>query len=171
MTKLSKLAKGNQTIKKSSVCEIRFFVRKCFVKDFDGQYYKLSISIGHNNVATVYNIGKIKKDNIPQGNVISSIGSKADMLSANSMSNSAEKSNSKNEKNSFALDSDGKNLTEEQTEYFKNSKVRDEDGKLLVVYHGTSEKFTVFDCARGWTNMEKRLKSSWDCCGAWRATS
>jgi hypothetical protein len=33
--------------------------------------------------------------------------------------------------------SDGKNLSKGQAEYFKDSKVRDENGNLLVVYHGT----------------------------------
>lgn len=42
-------------------------------------------------------------------------------------------------------DSDGVVLTEEQIEYFKNSKVRDENGNLLVVYHGTRKAdFTEF---------------------------
>ena len=34
-------------------------------------------------------------------------------------------------------DSDGKTLTEAQQEYFKDSKVRDENGNLKVMYHGT----------------------------------
>ena len=43
-------------------------------------------------------------------------------------------------------DSDGRQLTAEQQEYFKDSKVRDENGNLKVMYHGTSKGgFTVFD--------------------------
>ena len=38
---------------------------------------------------------------------------------------------------SLAVDSAGNTLTTEQAEYFKDSKVRDENGNLLVVYHGT----------------------------------
>lgn len=42
-------------------------------------------------------------------------------------------------------DSDGKTLTKEQQEYFKDSKVRDENGNLKVMYHGTPNgDFTVF---------------------------
>lgn len=38
----------------------------------------------------------------------------------------------------FSLkDSSGKTLTKEQAEYFKDSKVRDDQGRLLVVYHGS----------------------------------
>lgn len=42
-------------------------------------------------------------------------------------------------------DSDGRKLTEKQQEYFKDSKVRDDNGNLLVMYHGTpNAEFTVF---------------------------
>lgn len=44
------------------------------------------------------------------------------------------------------MDSDGKALTEDQAEYFKDSKVRDEQGRLKVMYHGTDKGgFTVFN--------------------------
>ena len=51
------------------------------------------------------------------------------------------------------VDSLGNKLSKQQQNYFKNSKIRDADGNLLVVYHGTeanvglpeNEKFTVFD--------------------------
>lgn len=36
-----------------------------------------------------------------------------------------------------ATDSQGRTLSQEQAEFFKDSKVRDENGNLLVVYHGT----------------------------------
>lgn len=42
-------------------------------------------------------------------------------------------------------DNQGLQLTKEQQEYFKDSKVRDENGNLLVMYHGTPNgDFTVF---------------------------
>ena len=42
-------------------------------------------------------------------------------------------------------DSTGKELTAEQQEYFKDSKMRDENGNLKVMYHGTPNgDFTVF---------------------------
>ena len=42
-------------------------------------------------------------------------------------------------------DSDGGELSEEQQEYFRDSKVRDEQGRLLVMYHGTPNGgFTKF---------------------------
>ena len=43
-------------------------------------------------------------------------------------------------------DSDGKLLTKEQQEYFKDSKMRDENGNLKVMYHGSQDAgFHVFD--------------------------
>lgn len=38
---------------------------------------------------------------------------------------------------SLKEDSDGNELTERQAEYFADSKIRDEDGRLMVMYHGT----------------------------------
>lgn len=44
-----------------------------------------------------------------------------------------------------AIDSIGRVLSKEQQEFFKDSKVRDDDGKLLSVFHGTKDgNFTVF---------------------------
>lgn len=43
-------------------------------------------------------------------------------------------------------DSQGNPLTQEQVEYFSNSKIRDKDGNLLVCYHGAKiPGFTTFD--------------------------
>lgn len=43
-------------------------------------------------------------------------------------------------------DSDGNQLTKEQSEYFKDSKVRDENGNLKVMYHGSQDAgFHVFN--------------------------
>lgn len=57
--------------------------------------------------------------------------------------NSQEKSSEKTQ-NSMR-DSAGRELTEAQQAYFKDSKVRDADGNLLVMYHQTDGTFTVFD--------------------------
>ena len=45
-------------------------------------------------------------------------------------------------------DSDGNHLSKEQQEFFKDSMVRDKDGNLLVLYHGTHEKFSIFDISK-----------------------
>lgn len=51
-------------------------------------------------------------------------------------------------------DSTGRKLSAEQKKFFAGSKVRDEDGNLLVVYHGTDADFTVFDASKGRANMD-----------------
>lgn len=47
---------------------------------------------------------------------------------------------------SISVDSEGNTLSERQQEYFKNSKVRDENGNLLSLYHGSNayEEIHVF---------------------------
>lgn len=42
-------------------------------------------------------------------------------------------------------DSEGNELSKEQIDFFANSKVRDSEGNLIPVYHGTYENFTIFD--------------------------
>ena len=55
-----------------------------------------------------------------------------------------EKSETK-EAHSLNVDSEGNNLTEAQVKYFADSKVRDSEGRLLKVMHGTEADFTVFN--------------------------
>ena len=49
-------------------------------------------------------------------------------------------------------DSLGEELSKEQIEFFKDSKARDEDGNLLVLYHGTSteQRIAEFKTTEGW---------------------
>lgn len=77
----------------------------------------------------------------------------------------SERFNAKKRDIRFSLsDSNGRELTKEQQEYFKDSKVRDEDGNLRVVYHGSSEDFTVFDRTKARANMDIQgnFFSPWD---------
>lgn len=48
------------------------------------------------------------------------------------------------EEMSGEYDSEGNELTKEQAQFFKNSKVRDKQGRLLVCYHGTNNEFDEF---------------------------
>lgn len=43
------------------------------------------------------------------------------------------------------IDSEGNTLSEQQFEFFKNSKIRDRDGKLLVCCHSSASKFNSFN--------------------------
>lgn len=51
-------------------------------------------------------------------------------------------------------DSTGRELSEGQKEYFKDSKIRDKYGNLLTLYHGTAVDFTVFDLGRSGKNYD-----------------
>lgn len=71
------------------------------------------------------------------------------------MQNSGKNSQGLENSSSFSLskDNQGRTLSKEQQDYFNDSKVRDESGNLLEVYHGTEANagiprdhwFTVFD--------------------------
>ena len=63
-------------------------------------------------------------------------------------------SSSKNRQGNRALkDSQGNQLSIKQAEYFANSKVRDKNGNLLVVYHGTENDFNVFKSSSGFNEF------------------
>ena len=49
-------------------------------------------------------------------------------------------------------DSDGNELSKGQQEFFMNSKVRDKNGNLLVVRHGTDADFNIFDFTKSGKN-------------------
>lgn len=69
--------------KKHKFAKNGFNYRTAYFEDYDGQYYKITISVGENGkIATVYNVGKLKKDTLPTGKIISSVrGSKANSVS------------------------------------------------------------------------------------------
>ena len=45
----------------------------------------------------------------------------------------------------LSKDSEGNELTKAQQDFFKDSKARDDNGNLMVMYHGTKDNFTIFD--------------------------
>lgn len=58
----------------------------------------------------------------------------------------SERFNTENEDIRYSIrDTEGNSLTKKQQEFFKDSKIRDEDGNLMNVYHATDNDFTVFD--------------------------
>lgn len=64
----------------------------------------------------------------------------------------------------FALpetDSDGTELTVQQREYFNDSKVVDEQGRLKVVYHGTRSVFTQFSRDRNYFTDSQEVADSY----------
>ena len=59
------------------------------------------------------------------------------------------------------VDSDGNKLTQNQAEYYKESMARDDEGHLLVLYHGTSQAgFNVFKPGRYGIMMTTSMKDA-----------
>lgn len=73
-----------------------------------------------------------------------------------SVAQEAAENNNRNVTKFSLRDSDGNNLSEGQKEYFKDSKAVDENGNLLVMYHGTKKGgFTTF---RDWSYLTAEKK-------------
>lgn len=53
--------------------------------------------------------------------------------------------NNTTQNNTSHTDNQGRTLSKQQQEYFKNSKIRDSKGNLQTVYHTSKNDFTVFD--------------------------
>lgn len=111
-------------------------------KSFSGE---LLIAQGSDNVATFYDIVKIKESESTNNNTM--VAARSNALSGNSISKTGENVNKK-----YALssktDSEGRILSAEQQKYFAESKVKDDNGNLQVVYHGTNNEFFTFDKGR-----------------------
>lgn len=60
-----------------------------------------------------------------------------------------------------STDNEGRTLSKEQQDYFKDSKVKDENGNLMTMYHGTRGDFTVFDLAKGGESNSKAGIGFW----------
>ena len=120
--------------------------RTAYFMDFDGKYYKTTISVAEGSGGSiVYNVGKMQERSTPQ---IGGSSGKAGALRGNASTNSIRQSNDNSQEKSSdkvqssMRDSAGRELTEAQQAYFKDSKVRDADGKLKLVYHGSAAIFT-----------------------------
>lgn len=111
------------------------------------------------NKKTLYDVTKIKRisQNYSASDKsfsVSLTNSNNSIPPSNKDVNTTKYSMQESENNSFSMqDNQGRTLTKEQQEYFKDSKVRDENGNLLEVYHGTEANsgipkeywFTIFD--------------------------
>ena len=97
-------------------------------------------------------------NNIPQSNnnVNSNISSATKYSIPINKNNTQELNNS-----SISFDNKGRKLSKEQQEYFKNSKVRDENGNLKVMYHGTKNDFTIFDINKSGKSSQNSKVGFW----------
>lgn len=139
-------------------------------------YYGAIIKVGEEEYPLLVNVGKaindgkyhlyaLTKDN--RGRIANRINGLARESSENARS-SVLLADNPSETMVSETEEDVKrySLRQTQTPEFKNwfgdwendpqnaSKIVDEDGRPLVVYHGTSENFTVFDPSKGRANMD-----------------
>lgn len=119
-------------------------------------YFDVIFKVGNEYYQGVINIknvskGKLLKDITKIKNITKDVTSRYGetpsyaFLRDVSMGSVAQKEENVNSEFSLSSDSQGRELTEEQSEYFKDAKTKDENGNLLVMYHGTPNgDFTVF---------------------------
>ena len=101
--------KLTQDKKKHAFAINGFSYRTAYFHDFDGKYYKVTISVGHNGTkATVYNVAQIKEDTLPTANILAVNGSKAvgKYPLKHSISESGENVNSSSKKSYFVSEAD-----------------------------------------------------------------
>ena len=72
-------------------------------------------------------------------------GQTGELVDARGQEASGQQSEERKSLKEVGEDSEGKKLTSDQIEYFKDSKIVDEQGRLKVMYHGTQNEFYVFD--------------------------
>lgn len=157
-------------------------------ENFSGE---LLVAIGDNDRRIFYDVVKIKRTDSPvseatarksdgksaRGTIGSEVGEAHTVQNRNADASTTDSIHQENENvkrkseigenTRFELphkDSNGNTLSSKQRDYFKDSKIRDDDGNLLVVYHGTSENFTVFDRTKSRANMDIQgsFFSPWD---------
>lgn len=109
---------------------------------FNGE---LLVALNDSGQGMFYDIVKIKENGAGYHPIVAG----ANTVSNNSIRQNSEKSTESDIKYSLREDSEGRKLSKKQAEFFRNSKVVDENGNLLVVYHGTKSDFTIFDKSKG----------------------
>ena len=141
--------------KNHSFAKDGFNYRTAYFEDSDGKYYKITISVGKNGaINTIYNVGQMKEmqknrsdtsnrglkgpnGKTANGSITSkySIPSSDNTVNSQYMQNNEKNSQGLENSSSFSLskDNQGRTLSKEQQEYFKDSKVRDENDNLIPV--------------------------------------
>ena len=182
-THIDELAQISQKINKSPIPDYKnhkfakdgFDYRSAYFEDFDGQYYKITMSVGKNgNINTIYNIGKMDKKNRSKSSLVAqrpsdkNITSNEELTSINSISSSNKDVNtttkysiqeSENNSGSFNLQknrfdvSGNENLVNAQTLFYRTR----EDGQYYVQATDGSGKITYDGIFYGEKELAKSL--------------
>lgn len=113
------------------------------VRAYDCQLVVLNASDGRKYL---YDVKEIKENTARANDILLSERQRAAKMAARQgdVSEKTISQSSGNVKKS-RRDTEGNELSQQQQEFFKDSKVRDDEGNLVVVYHSTDADFTVFD--------------------------
>lgn len=133
----------------------KFSHYKYYTFDFElgGKMFTGNINIGvdNNGNNVFYEINKIHKRSNQLGTSLDSGVASNNSIpqSVDKVKENIKKQESETNSDSFNLlskDNKGRTLTQNQQKYFQDSKVRDEDGNIKRVYHGTNKSgFTEFN--------------------------
>ena len=124
--------------KNHSFAKDGFTYRRAYFKDFNGQYYEVTLSIGNNGtIATVYNVGKIKEGVPPSAKILAVAGSQPlggtpsnpiipqdSKKSSGSVKNSSEDSSasrSLSSEDAFPVRTDGYGISSEDVRFEGNA--------------------------------------------------
>lgn len=138
----SKAETGKNNPAHKNVSQWHYFITNLVYRDENNQDIDcyMNIDVKKTNDGNWFYSFAIEKGTAPQTLLAVVTDETTATVPTNSISNTDE-----NVKFSLKTDSAGNELSEQQQEYFKDSKVRDEDGHLLVMYHGTPNAgFTRF---------------------------
>ena len=151
-----------------------FEYKSVYFQDFDGKYYKITLSVGHNGTtATVYNVGRIKEGVLPSAKVIAVRGSIGpwNTPSGNSISQNSQKSTQNGKKVDRKSLADGEGVATDtaqearessQTgEEFENEQVSANEAQRATERESASERavpdtsnMTENERERGYTDKE-----------------
>ena len=83
----TKNKKGAPDTKGHTFAKDGFSYRTAYFQDHDGQYYKITLSVGNSDgTATIYNVGKIEEGELPSAKISAVVGSQAPRSSSSSNS-------------------------------------------------------------------------------------
>ncbi len=155
----SKISKRNEAQRYQHIGVIDFDKREVYVTD-ENAAYKLTLAIANLTdgkkiayaksfienapdeiVAEIKKAETVRKSRLNQLSVVEQARKTATSTTDSIISQDDTESQVQNSDR----DNLGNTLTEGQAEYFKDSKMRDENGNLLVMYRGDMNEFTVFD--------------------------
>lgn len=155
-THVDELAQISQKINKKPIPDYKnhkfardgFDYRSAYFEDFDGQYYKITMSVGKNgSIDTIYNIGKMDKKNRSKSSLVAqrpsdkNITSNEDITSTNSIAPIKDDVNTTTKYSIQESEKNSQNHTKNLVEIKNNeSKYIDNNGKEQDIYFRFDEK-------------------------------